>query len=185
MTGPRELTGRWLRNINHGCAPFMDSVVLAIHKGCAFETGHIFSGVADGAQASFLLVPSDNQEAHIVLATAAGGLAVWHLYEEPTIVASGTVVGVNNLNRHYGNKKSEWLAFHTPSISDVGDHLKSGIIPGSVAGVVGADIANIRATAERVLCTDHSYLLVVQNQSGGAVLVEVSGEWCEAEHESV
>lgn len=183
MPGDDELIVDWLTNISTESAPVLDGAHLHVHEGESFEAGYIFSGVADGAQSSFLFVPNGEKIAHFQFATAAGGLAIWHFYEAPTVVSSGTPIAVNNLNRGFRNKPSEWLAFHTPTISNVGTHLKSGMIPGTTGGTPAAASAggNVRGGVERVLNFDAPYLLVIQNQAGASVLVDGSGEWYETD----
>jgi len=181
MPGDDELIVDWLSNLSTESAPVLQGPHLHIHEGEGFETGNMFSGISDGAQVSLLMVPEGDQLAHFLFATAAGGLAVWHLYEAPTITSSGTPLAVNNLNRFTRNKPSEWLAFHTPTITNVGTRLKSGIIPGTTGGTPAASASggNVRGDSERVLHFDSAYLLVIQNQAGASVLVDISGEWYE------
>jgi len=181
MAGDDELLAKWLSNLEYGCAPFMSSTVRSVHKGCGFESGQIFSGVADSERVSLFFVPRDSQLAHIQFGLAAGGLGVWHLYENPTVTSSGTSVPVKNLNRHFKNRESTWLIYQNPTIGDFGDRLRSGIIPGSADAIPVAALAagTVRSEAERVLCTDDSYLLIIQNRSCSSVLVGMACEWCE------
>lgn len=187
MPGDDELVAIWLDKLSTESAPVLLSPHLHVHHGEGFETGDIFSGVSDGAQVSFLFVPNGDQLAHLQFATAAGGLAVWHLYELPTVVVSGTPVPIRNLNRYFASKDSEWLAFSAPTISNVGDRLKSGIIPGTTGATPAAGQAGgtVRPEFERVLDFDNPYLVVIQNQSGASTLIEMSAEWYETDIESL
>lgn len=184
MSANKELIIQWLSQISSGGAPVLEGAHLHVHHGHGFEIGNIFSGVADGAQRTMLLIPApdSDQMAHIVYASAAGGLAVMHFYENPTVVVSGTVIDVHNLQRR-STIESEWLAFHTPTISDVGDHLQSQIIPGSVgANPAAAKVGSrTRRDAEHLLDYDRSYLIVVQNWAGIATPIEISADWYETD----
>jgi hypothetical protein len=156
---------------------------LHAHEGEAYDGGWLFSGVADGAQARMLLIPLNTDEpAHLDVAAVAGGRAVLHLYEAPTIVASGTFVGGVNYNRLLASAQpAEWLTYYTPTISDVGDRLHTSLVPGSAAANPVGSRSPGAATAgfEWICNTGTAYLVVVQNQSGATVPVEIELEWYE------
>lgn len=183
MPGDDELIINWLSNLSTESAPVLAGPHLHVHEGEGFEAGLIFSGITDGSQVSFLLIPNGDKLAHMQFASAAGGLAVFHLHENPTVTASGTPVPIFNLNRNKAAKPSEWLAFHTPTISNVGTELKAKIIPGTTGGTPAASVAggNVRAETERVLDFDNPYLVVLQNQAGAMVLMEIDAEWYETD----
>lgn len=183
MAGPLELLERWLRNLSTEAAPVLEAPHLHVHQAEAYDGGWLFSGVADGAQVQMLMIPQDADEfAHLTVAAVAGGRAVLHLYEGPTIVATGTFVGGENYNRPLANANpATWLTYRAPTISDVGYELHPGLLPGGIgANPVGDRAAGTaRAGLEWVLNTGTAYLVVVQNQSGATVPVEVELEWYE------
>ena len=188
MPGNEELLILWLSKISCEEAPVISDAHLHVHKGNGFESGCIFSGVANGAQVSMILIPApdSDQMAHFVYASAAGGLAVMHFYENPTVVVSGTALGVHNLQRRSLNE-SEWLVFHTPTISDVGEHLKSQLIPGSTGAnpSAGKSGDRVRHEMESVLDFDSSYLIVIQNWASVAAPIEIHADWYETDLDSL
>jgi len=184
MPGNEELLIQWLSKISAESAPVLTDAHIHVHEGDGFEAGCIFSGIADGAQVSLLFIPAPDgdQMAHFVYAAATGGLAVMHFYENPTVVVSGTALGVHNLQRRSTNE-SQWLAFSNPTISDVGEMLKCHLSPGSTganpaAGKMGD---RVRHDTERVLDFDSPYLIVIQNWAGATIPIEVHADWYETD----
>jgi len=184
MPTNEELLILWLSSISAKSAPVLTDAHIHVHEGDGYEAGCIFSGVANGAQASMIFIPAPDgdQMAHFVYAAAAGGLAVMHFYENPTVVTSGTPVGVFNLQRR-SDKESEWLAFMSPVVSDVGTMIKCQLVPGSTGAnpTAGKSGDRVRHDVERVFDFDSSYLIVIQNWASVAVPIEIHADWYETD----
>ena len=184
MPTNEELLILWLSKISADGAPVLSVAHLHAHEGHGYEAGCIFSGVADGAQVSMILIPAPESDrmAHFIYAAATGGLAVMHFYENPTVVVSGTALGVHNLQRRSLNE-SEWLAFSNPTVSDVGELLKCNLSPGSTGAnpAAGKSGDRVRHDLERILDFDNPYLIVIQNWAGVAAPIEIHADWYETD----
>ncbi|NIM21907.1 MAG: hypothetical protein GTN64_05740 [Candidatus Latescibacteria bacterium] len=183
MTGPLSLLERWLSYLSTNSAPVIEGAHLHAHEGEAYEGGYVFSGVADAGQVRMVMIPNDTDEpAHLFLSAVAGGRGILHFFEAPTIIASGTFVGGENLNRQLASAQpADWLTYRDPSIGNVGTELHVGLIPGGIgANPVGSRAAGtVRAGLEWVLNTGTAYLVTIQNQAGATIPVQVILEWYE------
>ena len=144
-----------------------------VHQGAAFVASHIFPGLASGSAASLLLLPSA-RHAHTVFDVSSGGDAEIYLFEAPTLDATGTALGLVNLNRAL-QSGANMLAYHTPTVTASGTALFEAVLPGASGMQLPPGLLP-RANTEWLLKNDIAYLLFAINAGNTTEAISINME---------
>lgn len=168
--GPLDKLGRWLATGENGSTQEIEPVVVSNlhghnHRGKAFNVSAYFSGTPAAATRSIMLLLDDDHDVHLCgMNCVAGGEAVIHLYENPTVTASGTAQTPRTRNRTFvtgGVERSHTQAFLNPTVSNNGYVLEADMIPGLIGMEADHEI-------EWTLRRGGVYLVTLQNWNAGA-----------------
>lgn len=143
---------------------FVDNAHHEVHEGAMYVCHFMVEDVANDEGIQILLI-LNGYDAHTVWAAQAGGDALVHLYENPTVSANGASLTPFNVNRNYPNN-SGVAAYSGPTVSDNGIELLSQFLPGGSGG--NADGGAIRTGTEFILNGANSYLFSMVNVAGTA-----------------
>lgn len=154
--------------------PFRGSGIITdshakIHLGEIYEADFIDIAVADDDYLVILVDITTNtftaDELHAFFEIAAGGDAVFKLYEGAHCTSSGTLITSYNLNRNIADSP-EVLIFHTPTvILTSGTLITTELIPGGTGGNAGG---GGYSRDEEIVLEGNAYLVEVQNIAGSA-----------------
>ena len=187
MSGPLELLGNWLENLNHEGAPVLMTDHREIHEGEAYRQDVLSSGIADGGQIMALFWnPSGTagKHAHTNVAMKIGGLSYGYLYENPDLAVTGTVLASINYNRAKAAlKPAQWKVGSGPTINNPGTLLAGRFLGGTDATNPNeaASRGEERSGFEWVLDPSNVYLLVARQDAGTTVPGHIELEWYEHE----
>ena len=157
----------------------IDVLHAKIHNGQVFAFSHLFVSVANNANADILII-TGNKDVHATMKISGGGNSHAYLYEGTTVSASGSVLDINNKNRHHAQVE-EFRAFHTPTGVTVGDQLSVEFFPGGTGGG-GLKVGSTSEERDEWEFSPNTYYLIrVANKSGGAVDISISGTVYESE----
>lgn len=160
-----------------GAVVTVDNAHHEVHAGNMYIVHKITEDLANDGSLDIVLKPT-TIHAHAVWFHAAGGNAIFRLYENPALSDDGTVLPVYNVNRESGNI-STVAVYHTPTVSGVGTEIVGHIIPGGTGG--NASGAMLRSNTEMVLAKGRTYLFRLTNVSGQAKDVSIVIEFYEEE----
>lgn len=181
--GPQELIERWLSQAEKFgfIAPIQSHGHFHNHQGLAFQATFIASGTAAAAGADYLMILDDDKDAHTTFGALCGADAIFEIYEEPTISATGTAYTPRNLNRTFaaeGNERGVHLTFAGPTVTDPGYLLSRIFVPGGSTQHAAGGKA--RPDFENIFRRGRSYLFRLWNWSDqNAEVVALDLEWYE------
>jgi len=158
-----------------GSLATIDIVHHEVHEGELFHTEYSAS-VNNGANLDVQVTTTATSEAHMTAVVSAGGQSLVYLYEAPN-TSAGTALTVYNMRRIDITHTSPYTAVHTPTVTGVGTTplINGRLIAGgtSVPSRVGGET---RGATEWILAPNTKYLLRVNNNSGGAIVIHVTIE---------
>ena len=145
-----------------------------VHEGKYFSADYYDDNVANNGYVDILINASGIL--HTTMLVSVGGACTVNLYESPTDVTGGTDVTVISRNRNYSNPPKA-VVKHSPTVNDAGSTvLGTRYIPGgnNVQTRIGGEARN---GTELIFKTGESYLLRVQNLSGGVIIINTNVEY--------
>jgi hypothetical protein len=158
----KELPGRLTADSISGDLVLIPHRHQNVHDAIAYTIDNFNTAVADASSLDTYINTTDKL-IHLRFETQAGGDAVLHFYESPTVIA-GTALEVSNRNRTSGATTSV-LAYTGGTVSSAGLTLMTAFMPGG-GGPLAAG-GDAEAELEWLLKTDTYYLVRVTNVSGG------------------
>jgi hypothetical protein len=165
---PVELTNSESRNGSDAIGASLVTMPIVhqrIHLGQVFTFSHVFSSVADDANADILIKVPAGIECHAICDVVGGGNFEILIYEGTTVSGDGTAVTVHNRNRSSA-AMPDTDTFYTPTISATGTLLYSGFNPGGTkSSAVGGDF---RFDNEIIFKASTNYLIRMTNRAGAA-----------------
>ena len=134
-----------------------------VHEGAFFSIGHYDGAVVKDSYIDILLHTSADYSVHTYIKLIAGSEATLTVYEDTVTSADGTAITAVNHNRNNGVASPNILAYHTPTITDVGTQIWFEYVPGGDAKSPGA--LQVAGTEQTVLAPDTKYLFRFTNIS--------------------
>lgn len=157
----------------------------AVHYRVEHSNGwissHLFSSVASSASVYFYIKAGSTENPHgnYTISTEAG--AIVEFFENSTLTNDGTALAESCLNRQ-APLTPDTSCFHTPTITDDGTLLETGLIGTSNVGVT--DIGDTKTDRGYwILKKNEDYLIKVTNTDQAAKDICISYVW--HEHASV
>lgn len=136
------------------------------HSGELFSASWLFPAVGNGAEAVFLIRTPANRYLHTKFTAAATGNFHLILNEDPTVTDDGADLAAYNMHRAVGGVSLGGIS-RGPTVTNNGTQL---FITQSGAGK--KESGNTQFT-EWALCHEHTYILRVLNESGGAMDISI------------
>lgn len=161
----------------------MDSLHHWVHRGFMFQAEYVNASLNNGANLDILL-ETGAEDTHLQYLVNAGGACRVYLYEGPTALR-GTEVTPYNMRRAMANRLPTMKISHTPTVSATGTELVPGrYLPGGTSPTtrVGAEV---RAGTEWVMKANTTYLIRVNNVSGGSIVADLALSFYEHDEEVV
>lgn len=147
----------------------IDTVHAEIHGGDYFS-GSFGQSVNNGLNLDFRIVIAA-ADFHWNAMITSGGQVTITLYEDANL-SGGTSVQVVNHYRAKGDGNKPFTLFHTPVVTGVGNPIVpfSLTIPGGTTGATRIG-GGLRLNDEMILKAGATYLLRINNSSGGAIVI--------------
>lgn len=157
MGGVLEQLDGWLQDSHFPVV--QDAFHDAVNEGRAFGNGHIWTGTASNAQQNVLINGMGATKECVAQWIIAGGADLhFFIYEDPTVLTTGTVMGGINFNRTLGNAPAslapQWLLSRGAGISSIGTLIRQRFIPGGALAKRKADSSNSRSSSSSRRATD-------------------------------
>lgn len=150
-----------------------------LHNKKSLVGSHLFEDVADDASVSVYFKVEEGalaalgiSEVHFAMSVLAGGTCRTFFYDSPVISNDGTGINFWNKSRSVGAVNMlDSSIHHTPTITDSGDLIVPGIIPGG-SGI--ASIGGVGEDLQWVSDGSRTSLLTITNKSGNAIDIAVT-----------
>jgi len=150
-----------------------------VHEGDTWESSYKTpdaSPIADNANLDILIITGAVRP-HLTFEGACGGDAEIILYESATASANGTPLANANMDRNNLSSGPTAAAYHTPTVTGVGNQLSISFLPGGTKNQATGGTA--RTGTEWILRTNTNYLIRITNRAGSAQPASLIVQWYE------
>lgn len=180
MGGVLEQLDGWLQDSHFPVV--QDAFHDAVNEGRAFGNGHIWTGTASNAQQNVLINGMGATKECVAQWIIAGGADLhFFIYEDPTVLTTGTMMGGINFNRTLGNAPAslapQWLLSRGAGVSSIGTLIRQRFIPGGGAGQTQGGF--IEFPFKFVFAPGHRYWISLLNAGNGAETMSLLFDWFE------
>ena len=150
-----------------------------VHEGEMFEISYKSAeggDIADNGTIAFLLRTGAKYD-HLVFGGNAGGDAEVEFLEAVGVVAEGTAMAEQNMNRT-SVRTAVTTAFRDPTIAG-GTLLFNVLIPGGTGGNSAGGSGAVRVGTEWILAANQDYAIRLTNRAGNAQPMSLAAQWYE------
>jgi len=150
-----------------------------VHSGSHYITGHLFTAVANNANADFRIVNGSTKEIHLIITGIVEAKAYGYLYEGTTYTDPGTSNGIVNNNRNSSNTSTATV-YYAPTVDTLGTAIyPEFLIPaGTKSAAIGGNASNGQ---EIILKPSTDYLIRLTSKAGAGATndMQILCEWYE------
>ena len=156
-----------------GNVAVIDTDHYQLHQGRTFHFSELISSLGNGSNQDYYIVSPSGAHLRFWTIHANTGPITITLYENPTISDNGSAQTVQNMSR-FSSNTTGLILYKSPTVSNVGTRLEFDILFPSKKDAAGATDDN---PLEWILKTTNTYLIRVNNGSGGATDVHFKIQW--------
>jgi len=147
-----------------------------VRDGVVFSTFHTFGAVAAATSKWIHIKLPATHRANMRWRFMSEAKIDYYVYENPTLTNDGTAISVFDMNRSTANT-SNVLAYHTPTISNVGTMIDNGMI--GTSGFLADSGGSVSQMADWIFKADESYLVGANNNDAAAKDIVIQLVWAE------
>lgn len=155
-----------------GNVPVIDTDHYQLHQGRAYNFSELVN-IGNGSNQDYYFTLTGGAHLRFWTIFANTGPITITLYENPTVSADGTEQTAPNMSRYSTNTTTVTL-YKGPTVTGVGTYLESDTLFAAKKDGAGSTTDN---PLEWILKHSNTYLLRINNGSGGATDVHVKIQW--------